>query len=165
MCDLYANTMPPDATRHSFEVDTKDDRGGNAEPLPAIFPKGDSPVVTVSEGGLRRLERPYWGFVLPQVSTSATTSCAARPSGARASGGAGACSPRRGSSETQGRSPPIHHWFGLQGDEARLPFSFLGVWARFEGDYGKDRRRLTISSIMATTPTSSCGRSTPNVYR
>ena len=165
MCNLYANTMPSDAMRHLFDVDASNDRLGNAEPLPAIFPKGDSPIVTVSDGGLRRLERAHWGFVLPQVSkrtgepiqpkavNNARDDKLRRSPFWRTSFERRRCLlPATSFCEAQGRNPAIYHWFGLQGDEARPPFAFAGVWARFEGDYGKERRTLTTSSMVTTTP-------------
>ncbi|MGI3212365.1 SOS response-associated peptidase family protein, partial [Roseovarius tibetensis] len=68
MCNLYSNTMPPEAMRQLFAVDPANDRLGNAEPLPAIFPKTMSPIVGVGTDGARWLQQAHWGFVMPQVS-------------------------------------------------------------------------------------------------
>lgn len=68
MCNLYSNTMPPAAMRQLFAVDAKQDQLGNAEPLPAIFPKGTAPMVAIDDNGERTLLNTHWGFVLPQVS-------------------------------------------------------------------------------------------------
>ena len=68
MCNLYSNTMPQAAMRQLFAVDAENDQLGNAEPLPAIFPKGTAPVVGIADDGSRWLKNTHWGFVLPQVS-------------------------------------------------------------------------------------------------
>ncbi len=68
MCNLYSNTMPPAAMRQLFAVDAKYDQLGNAEPLPAIFPKGTAPIVALDDDRKRALWNTHWGFVLPQVS-------------------------------------------------------------------------------------------------
>ena len=68
MCNLYSNTMPVAAMRQLFAVDASNDQLGNAEPLPAIFPKGNAPVVALTDDGQRALWNTHWGFVLPQVS-------------------------------------------------------------------------------------------------
>ena len=54
--------------RQLFAVDAKQDQLGNAEPLPAIFPKGTAPMVAIDDNGERTLLNTHWGFVLPQVS-------------------------------------------------------------------------------------------------
>ncbi|WP_255465920.1 SOS response-associated peptidase family protein [Salipiger sp. IMCC34102] len=68
MCNLYSNTMAVDAMRQLFAVDAAQDALGNAEPLPAIFPKGMAPIVGMNDDGKRWLQNVHWGFVMPQVS-------------------------------------------------------------------------------------------------
>ncbi len=68
MCNLYSNTMGKDAMRQLFAVDAAHDYLGNAEPLPAIFPKGMAPIVGGDADGRRWLQKAHWGFVMPQVS-------------------------------------------------------------------------------------------------
>lgn len=41
---------------------------GNAEPLPAIFPRGMAPIVGIEADGTRRLRNAHWGIVMPQLS-------------------------------------------------------------------------------------------------
>ncbi len=60
--------IPVAVMRELFAVNAKNDQLGNAEPLPAIFPKGTAPVVALTEDGQRALWNTHWGFVLPQVS-------------------------------------------------------------------------------------------------
>ena len=68
MCNLYSNTLSVDAMRQLFDIRRENDALGNAEPLPAIFPKGRAPIVAIGKNGERHLENSHWGFVLPQLS-------------------------------------------------------------------------------------------------
>ena len=60
--------MPAQAMRHLFEIDPANADIGNAEPLPAIFPKGVAPIVGAEANCVRWLRNAHWGFVMPQVS-------------------------------------------------------------------------------------------------
>ena len=165
MCNLYANTMPVEAMRRLFAVQAGNDRLGNAEPLPAIFPKGSSPIVSLTEDGQRRLETAHWGFVLPQ--TSKTTGAPIRPkaiNNARddklrssrfwtASFETRRCLiPATSFCEAKGRNPATYFWFGLAGDEERPPFAFAGVWTYYGGPYGDEHRAIVTSSMVTSTP-------------
>ena len=68
MCNLYSNTTPPADMRRLFDVPAARDGLGNAEPLPAVFPKSMSPIVGGDADGARWLQSAHWGFVMPQVS-------------------------------------------------------------------------------------------------
>ena len=68
MCNLYANIATAEAMRKLFQVAPGQDRLGNAEPRPAIFPKGLAPVVRLDSEGQRELIEMRWGFLTPQVS-------------------------------------------------------------------------------------------------
>ncbi len=68
MCNLYANIATAEAMRRLFQVSADLDRLGNAEPRPAIFPKGLAPVVRLDADGKRELIEMRWGFLTPQVS-------------------------------------------------------------------------------------------------
>lgn len=68
MYKLFLNTMPVAAMRQLFAVAAKRDHLGNAEPLPAIFPKGTAPTVALNDDGEQALWNTHWGFLLPQVS-------------------------------------------------------------------------------------------------
>nr|WP_281244867.1 SOS response-associated peptidase family protein [Sulfitobacter brevis] len=54
--------------RRLFDVPAANDLLGNAEPLRAIYPKNDGPVVRVILEGSRDLKAMHWGFVMPQKS-------------------------------------------------------------------------------------------------
>jgi putative SOS response-associated peptidase YedK len=165
MCNLYANTMPVAAMRELFSVRADRDRLGNAEPLPAIFPKGTAPIVGLGDDGIRWLANTHWGFVLPQ--TSKKTGKPIQPKAVnnarddklrsssfwRSSFEERRCLvPATSFCEAKGRNPATYVWFGLKGDEARPPFAFAGIWRDFRGNYGDDQRELITSSIVTTTP-------------
>ena len=59
MCNLYANTMPQDAMRRLFNAL---DRLGNQEPLTAIFPDAEVPIVRIGDDGARELVKARWGW-------------------------------------------------------------------------------------------------------
>ncbi|CAM4255046.1 SOS response-associated peptidase [Palleronia rufa] len=165
MCNLFANTMPQEAMRRLFQVDPGNDRLGNAEPLPAIFPKGRAPAVILDDDGTRTLQNTHRGFVLPQVSKKTgkpiqpkavnnarddklRTSRFWKPSFKERR----CLVPATSFCEAKGRNPATYVWFGLKGDEDRPPFAFAGIWQRFQGDYGGEYRELVTSSIVTTTP-------------
>jgi len=165
MCNLYSNTMPQAAMRQLFAVDAENDQLGNAEPLPAIFPKGTAPVVGLADDGSRWLKNTHWGFVLPQVSKKT-----GKPIQPKAVNNARddklrtsrfwkssflerrCLIPATSFCEAKGRNPATYVWFGVKGDGPRPPFAFAGVWRTFDGNYGGERRELVTSSIVTTTP-------------
>lgn len=66
VCNLFSNTLPPDAMRQLFGV--KRDQTGNQPPLPGVFPRHTAPVVRLADDGKRELTPMHWGFLMPQVS-------------------------------------------------------------------------------------------------
>lgn len=165
MCNLYANTMPPAAMRQLFAVDAKQDQLGNAEPLAAIFPKGTAPIVSLDDDGERMLLNTHWGFVLPQVSKKTGKPIQpkavnnARDDKLRTSSfwkksfvERRCLVPATSFCEAKGRNPATYVWFGLEGEGARPPFAFAGIWRGFKGKYGGEQRELVTSSIITTTP-------------
>jgi putative SOS response-associated peptidase YedK len=166
MCNLYSNMMPPAAMRQLFAVDPAQDRLGNAEPLPAIFPKGMSPIVGVHADGTRWLEDAHWGFVMPQVSKKT-----GKPIQPKAVNNARddklhssrfwtksfedrrCLIPATSFCEAKGRAPATYVWFGVTGEESRPPFALAGIWRDYRGVYGGDEEReLLTSSMVTTTP-------------
>ncbi len=61
MCNLYAMLAGQDSTRRHFAVDPARDYLGNAEPLPAIWPKYEAPILRLGEDGTRELISAHWG--------------------------------------------------------------------------------------------------------
>lgn len=66
MCNLYSNLTSQQAMRQLFDVVPEMDRLGNAEPLPAIYPKHKAPIVNLGEQGARELVPASWGFLTPK---------------------------------------------------------------------------------------------------
>ncbi len=165
MCNLYSNIMPPAAMRQLFAVDAKNDQLGNAEPLPAIFPKGTAPIVALTDDGNRGVWNTHWGFVLPQVSKKTGKPIQpkavnnARDDKLRASPfwktsfvECRCLIPATSFCEAKGRNPATYVWFGIKGEVERPAFALAGVWRSFRGDYGGQHRDLITSSMITTTP-------------
>ncbi len=153
MCNLYSNTIPAEAMRQLFDVAVEHNRLGNAEPLPAIYPKQMAPVVRLAEDGKRELVQLSWGFRTTKKSkkTGAIIQPGAwnnaRDDKVRSSGlWRGSFEERRclvpASSfcEAKGRSPATYYWFALKSEEDRPPFAFAGMWqtSRYQGKDGPE---------------------------
>ncbi|AVO36580.1 SOS response-associated peptidase [Pukyongiella litopenaei] len=153
MCNLYSSTTASEAMRQMFAVRPELDQLGNAEPLPAIWPKYPGHVVRLTEDGERELTTLSWGF--RTTNKSKKTGKILQPAAwnnARddkvASSGLWKHSfqhrrcliPATSFCEAKGRSPATYFWFALKGDEARPPFAFAGMWqlSRFEAPDGPD---------------------------
>lgn len=143
MCNLYANIATAEAMRRLFSVSVERDRTGNAEPRPAIFPKGLAPVMRLDADGERELIEMRWGFLTPQVSKKTGKPIKpaawnnARDDKLRKSGlWRGSFEERRclvpvtSFNETKGRQPATDYWFALTGDDpnGRPLFAFAGLW-------------------------------------
>ena len=165
MCNLYANTMPVEAMRRLFGVDAENDQLGNAEPLPAIFPKGTAPIVGIAADGARWLKNSHWGFVLPQVSkktgkpiqpkavnNARDDKLRTSPFWKKSFTERRCLVPATSFCEAKGRNPATYVWFGLKGQGTRPPFAFAGVWNTFDGDYGGEHRELVTSSLVTSKP-------------
>jgi putative SOS response-associated peptidase YedK len=166
ICNLFANTLPQAAMRSLFDVAPERDRLGNLAPLRAIFPRHDAPVVRVGEGRARELVPAHWGFVLPQ--TSKRTGQPLQPKAVnnarddkllassfwRESVERRRCLlPGTSFSEAQGRSPAVHHWFGVLDEDGRpAPFAFAAIWRRWRGLYKDEPREIDTVSMVTTTP-------------
>ena len=147
MCNLYANTMPQDAMRRLFKAL---DRLGNQEPLTAIFPDAEVPIVRIGDDGARELVKARWGWdktprgwvtnarnldkswgVIRNVSqrclVPATSFAEYHPS------------------ETipgaSGKPIKAAAWFRLAGEEDRPPFAFPGFYRRWNWKENGLRRK------------------------
>lgn len=141
MCNLYANIATAEAMRRLFQVAPGFDHLGNAEPRPAIFPKGLAPVVRLDPQGERELIEMRWGFLTPQVSKKTGKPIKpaawnnARDDKLQHTGlwrgsfeGRRCLVPVTSFSETKGRQPATDYWFALTGDGPRPLFAFAGLW-------------------------------------
>ncbi len=152
--------------RQLFAVHPANDRLGNAEPLPAIFPKTMAPIVGTDSDGARWLENAAWGFVMPQVSKKTGKPIQpkavnnARDDKLRSSRfwsksfeDRRCLIPATSFCEAKGRNPATYVWFGVVGDADRPPFALAGVWrADGSNDGGNGERGLITSSMVTTTP-------------
>ena len=132
MCNLYSMTTAVSAMRNLFDVKPGLDFLGNAEPLPAIFPRYDGPIVRTREDGDRELVKAHWGFLMPQVSKKTGKPIMpkavnnARDDKARVSRfwkssfeERRCLIPATAFCEAKGRNPATYFWFGVnsEGDE------------------------------------------------
>lgn len=173
MCNLYANTIPVAAMRQLFGVTPERDTTGNAEPLPAIFPKGFAPIVGVDPDGARWMAPAQWGFVLPQLSQKT-----GKPIQPKAVNNARADKllvsrfwvdsfthrrcliPASSFCEAKGMRPATYVWFGLHGETARPAFAFAGIWRKAKGGFGDAADRDVITASMVTTTPNALTRQT-----
>jgi putative SOS response-associated peptidase YedK len=164
MCNLYSNTIPATAMRQLFDVTVERDRLGNAEPLPAIYPKHLAPVVRKGDEGKRELVSLIWGFRTTKKSKKTRAIVQpgawnnARDDKVRSNGlwkqsfeERRCLVPANSFCEAQGRNPATYHWFALKGDEARPPFAFAGMWqiSRYQGKEGPEE--VETYTVITTT--------------
>lgn len=164
MCNLYSSMLSQHAMRSLFRIDADRDRLGNFEPLSAIWPKYEAPVVRLDDDGERELVRMHWGFLTPQTSKKTGKPIKpaawnnARDDKLRNSGlWKGSFENRRclipatSFREAKGRRPAIDHWFSLKGEEERPPFAFAGLWrAGQPGVEGEEGAWVTHTMVTTT---------------
>jgi putative SOS response-associated peptidase YedK len=157
MCNLFANTMPPEAMRRLFAVAPADDALGNQPPQPAVFPDAEAPVAVRGPGGAMALRRMRWGF--PKVGASYVTNVR-NPSAPFWRGWldrpAQRCLvPATAFSEYH---PTLRHagrkavaWFAR--DAARTPFAFAGLWRPWTGERRRGEvGRFDLFAFLTTEP-------------
>ncbi len=156
MCNLYSMTTSLDAMRRLFGVERAP--ATNQPPLPGVFPGHDAPVVRLADGA-RELATMSWGFVLPQKDRAPRRVTNARDDKVRASPfWRGSFEERRclvpASSfcEPKGAKPAVWHWFALEGDEARPPFAFAGLWRSWRGELKGAFVELDVYAFLTTKP-------------
>lgn len=169
MCNLYANITTQESMLRLFQVSKDRDKLGNAEPLSAIFPKYNSPIVRLDHDNERELINAHWGFVMPQISKKT-----GKPIQPKAINNARddklqssrfwyksfrerrCLVPASSFCEARGRKPAVYHWFGLTGGEDRPPFAFGGLWRNYKGLYrsreGDNEVDIITSTVVTTTP-------------
>ncbi len=139
-------------------------RLGNAEPLPAIYPKHLAPVVRKDDEGQRELVPLSWGFRTNKKSkkTGAIIQPGAwnnaRDDKVRSNGlwkrsfeERRCLVPASSFCESKGRNPTTYHWFALKGVEDRPPFAFAGMWqtSRYQGKEGPEE--VETYTVITTT--------------
>lgn len=151
--------------RRIFKVDASRDHLGNAEPRPAIFPRGTGPVVALDDAGNRELVDMSWGFRTPKVSkvTKEPIKPAAwnnaRDDKLLNSGlWKGSFAERRclipvsSFNETKGKKPATDHWFALasEDEKERPPFAVAGLWRRERDDLLEDKHPRCVHTMVTT---------------
>ncbi|MGD9804107.1 MAG: SOS response-associated peptidase [Hyphomicrobiaceae bacterium] len=164
MCNLYSITRNAEAIADLFRV--SHNRSQVFDPMPAVFPGWNAPVVRRAEDGERELLPMSWGFVLPQPGRAARRVTNTRDDKMLTRFWKDAVTRRRClvpatafCEPNDGRRPgekATWHWFALRGTEPRPPFSFAGIWQAWKGPLKKDGPPVVLNtySILTTTPSS-----------
>lgn len=156
MCNLYSCLLPREAVRHLFRVSSN--RAAAFEPMSAIFPAGDAPVVRLAEDGDRELVLSSWGFPLLMKGQAPKRVTNTRDDKLGSSFWAPSFRERRclvpvtSFAEPKGKRPATWHWFAR--DKQRTPFAFAGVWRRYKGPLKADGETVEVDvhSFLTTRP-------------
>ena len=153
--------MPADAMRQLFDVVPANVDVGNMEPLPAIYPKYEAPIIAV-EAGERVLRRSSWGFLTPNKSKKTGKWLKPRAWNNTRDDKIRSVAlwkdsfenrrclvPATSYSEATGRNPATHHWFNVAGSEG---FAFAGIWKHQIGFLGDEEIDQHVFSMVTTEP-------------
>ena len=150
--------------RQLFRIEPDLDRLGNAEPLSAIWPKYEAPVVRLASSGARELVRMHWGFLTPKTSEKTGKPLKpdawnnARDDKLRRTGlwkdsflHRRCLIPATSFREAKGRNPATDVWFAVTGEEPRPLFAFAGLWRDGQpGIEGEEGQWLTHTMVTTT---------------
>lgn len=157
MCNLYSITKAREAVRRVFGV--AENRSAAFEPLPAVYPGRDAPIVrNAAEDGDRELVVASWGFVLNMKGAAPKRVTNVRDDKLKSPFWSASFKERRclvpvsSFAEPKGSKPAIWHWFAL--DKERPVFAFAGIWRRYKGPVRKDGDPVELDeySFLTTTP-------------
>ena len=159
MCNLYSLTRNREAVLRLFRL--SHNRATAFEPLSAVFPGHQAPVVRSAEDGERELVMLSWGFVLLQDGRAPRRVTNVRDDKIRTSAfwrssfeQRRCLVPASSFCEPKGERPATWHWFALKGSEARPLFAFPGIWRTYRGPLKKNGEpvELEVFAFMTTTP-------------
>jgi putative SOS response-associated peptidase YedK len=159
MCNLYSMTRNREAILRLFRV--SHNRTTAFQPLPAIFPGYEAPIVRQAADGERELVMMSWGFVLlqkdraPRRVTNVRDDKILTSKFWRSSFEQRRCLvPASSYCEPKGEKPATWHWFALDGAEQRPLFAFPGVWTKYWGPLKKNGENVAIEvfAFMTTEP-------------
>jgi putative SOS response-associated peptidase YedK len=159
MCNLYSMTRNREAILRLFRV--SHNRTTAFEPLSAIFPGYQAPIVRQAADGERELVNLNWGFVLLQkdraprrVTNVRDDKILTSPFWKKSFEQRRCLVPASSYCEPKGEKPATWHWFALNGSEQRPLFAFPGVWTRYWGPLkkGGDNVELEVFAFMTTEP-------------
>lgn len=163
MCNLYSNQTSKELMQGLFSVAPDNSKIGNAQPLTAIFPKYEAPIVAVGKSGERSLINAHWGFLTPSKSkrTGAWNKPAAwnnaRDDKLLTAGlWKGSFANRRclipasAYCESTGKKPnTTYHWFRPEG---AMAFAFAGIWRYQKEMVGDTPVDSVVYSMVTTSP-------------
>ena len=167
MCNLYSMTKPVDEMRQLFQVSHHLDRLGNFEPLGAIFPKHQAPVMRLNANNERELVQMEWGFSTPKLSkrtgkpiTPYAWNNARDDKVERNRLWAESFQTRRciipasSFQESIGHNPATNVWFALKGNDEkeRKLFAFAGLWRHEQIEMNTSARDRDTHTIITTSP-------------
>jgi putative SOS response-associated peptidase YedK len=159
LCNLYSLTRNREAILRLFRV--SHNRATAFEPLSAIFPGHQAPVVRCAEDGERELVLLSWGFVLLQDGRAPRRVTNVRDDKVRTSAfwrssfeQRRCLVPASSFCEPKGERPAVWHWFALKGSDARPLFAFPGIWRAYRGPLKRNGEpvELEVFAFMTTTP-------------
>jgi putative SOS response-associated peptidase YedK len=156
MCTLYADVASQEAHRRIFGIDN--DRAGNLDAMPAIYPDGIAPVIGRDQNGKRGMVKMRWGFPPPPAFGS-------RPVVNVRNTKSGfwkkylepeyrCLVPATSFCEWTDSLPKTTKWFALS--EKRPLFAFAGIWRKWEGVRGTKKDPVEgehlLYSFLTTNP-------------
>ena len=159
MCNLYSVTRSKEAMLRLFRV--PHNRAASFDPLPAIFPGYQAPVVREANDGERELALLNWGFMLLQqgraprrVTNVRDDKILASPFWRNSFEQRRCLVPASSYCEPKGEKPATWHWFALSGEEQRPLFAFPGVWTKYKGPLKKGGETVEqeVFAFMTTEP-------------
>ena len=159
MCNLYSMTTNHESIRRLFRV--SDNRATKFEPLPAIFPGYQAPIVRIADHGEREMAMLTWGFILLQngkaprrVTNVRDDRILKSPFWTSSFQERRCLVPVSSYCEPKGEKPATWHWFALKGDSERPPFAFAGVWRIYTGPIKTDGPDVSqaVFAFMTTEP-------------
>lgn len=170
MCNLYSLHRNRDVIGRLFRV--AHNRSVAVDPLPAIFPGYQAPVVRQAADSERELVTMNWGFVLLQkdrapkrVTNARDDKILSSPFWKTSFEQRRCLVPASSYCEPKGEKPATWHWFALKGEEQRPLFAFPGVWTRYKGPLKKDGEAVDQEVFAFMSRKSSQHRSTTSACR
>ena len=159
MCNLYSVTRSKEAMLRLFRV--SHNRAATFDPLPAIFPGYQAPVVRKASDNEREFVMLNWGFMLLQqgraprrVTNVRDDKILTSPFWRNSFEQRRCLVPASSYCEPKGEKPATWHWFALNGEEQRPLFAFPGVWTKYKGPLKKNGETVEqeVFAFMTTEP-------------
>jgi putative SOS response-associated peptidase YedK len=158
MCNLYSIRSNRAALARSFRL--SDNRMESFEPLPAIFPGHQAPIIKHGSDGERELVMRSWGFILlrdgyaPKRVTNTRDDKVQTKFWKESFERRRCVVPATAFCEPDEGKPARWHWFALKGESERPLFAFAGIYRTWKGPIKKGGPNVEIEvfSFMTTLP-------------